>query len=571
MASHRPERPEHRLTINRARPTASVVQSSSATGAPSPHTPVGQRSLSSIYGSPSSSYRSDDDTIVLEIGARYLRAGFAGESSPRCVLNFGPDEQRRVGDYRQWDPEYSRKRRKRKRGQEWGQEHELWRMDLRDLDLGLVTDKLERAVREVQHKHVMLDGRQKRIVLATPPAMPKPLLSCVLTSLFTGFAPHPTGITLVSTPVLAAVAAGLRSALVVDIGWAETTVTALYEYREVHQRRSVRAGRMLSEEMGKMLTREAAKTVGRSEPQEVDGVSFDEAEEVLTRVGWCFSREQAKRFQSAQDPPPTANDALDTPMSIPLPAADPPLSLQVPFVRLAEPAETTLLASSTPATDLDDHDQPLGLLTYTALLSLPSDARAVCMSRILITGGVSNLPGIKRRIIQEVSAVVAERGWDPVRSYGSATRNPQTILRERNQNRHTNTDPQPAPSPSKEGSGAAATDAASVPAALRPPERDPIAEKIHELNTKGQKPSVTGVVRGVETLGAWAGASLIAQLRIKGIVEIERDRFLSHGLAGASVTKEVSVVEKEGLWRARSGLGPAGKGDRASWTLGIWA
>ncbi|KAJ9643421.1 hypothetical protein H2199_004100 [Coniosporium tulheliwenetii] len=488
MASHRPDRPEHKLTINRARPTASVVQPSSATGAPSPHTPVGQRSLSSIYGSPSSSYRSDDDTVVLEIGARYLRAGFAGESSPRCILNFGPDEQRRVGDYRQWDPEYSRKRRKRKKGQEWGQEHELWRMDLRDLDLGLVTDKLERAVREVQHKHVMLDGRQKRVVLAMPPTMPKPLLSCVLNTLFTGFAPHPMGITLVSTPVLAAVAAGLRSALVVDIGWAETTVTALYEYREVLQRRSVRAGRMLSEEMGKMLTREAAKMVGRPEPHGADEVSFDEAEEALTRVGWCFSREQARQHQSAQDFPAGTNDALDTSMSIPLPAADPPSTLQIPFKRLAEPAETALFASSTLRTDLDDHDQPIGLLTYTALLSLPLDVRAVCMSRILITGGVSNLPGIKRRIIQEVSALVAERGWDPVKSYGSALRNPQAILRERDRNRQSDTGPLPAQSPGEESSGAPAADTPSLPPAFRPPERDPIAEKLHELNTKGQKP-----------------------------------------------------------------------------------
>ena len=85
------------------------------------------------------------------------------------------------------------------------------------------------------------------------------------------------------------------------------------------------------------------------------------------------------------------------------------------------------------------------------------------------------------------------------------------------------------------------------------------------------EPAVAGVVRGVETLGAWAGASLLAHLRVKGVVEIERDRFLAHGLGGASLAKEVSVVEREGVGRARSGLGAGGKGDRASWTLGVWA
>ena len=38
--------------------------------------------------------------------------------------------------------------------------------------------------------------------------------------------------------------------------------------------------------------------------------------------------------------------------------------------------------------------------------------------------------------------------------------------------------------------------------------------------------TVSGVVRGVETLGAWAGASLLANIRIQGIVDIEREAYL---------------------------------------------
>jgi hypothetical protein len=33
-------------------------------------------------------------------------------------------------------------------------------------------------------------------------------------------------------------------------------------------------------------------------------------------------------------------------------------------------------------------------------------------------------------------------------------------------------------------------------------------------------------VRGVETLGAWSGASLVASLRVKGKGEVEREDFL---------------------------------------------
>ena len=84
---------------------------------------------------------------------------------------------------------------------------------------------------------------------------------------------------------------------------------------------------------------------------------------------------------------------------------------------------------------------------------------------------------------------------------------------------------------------------------LHPP--DPIAEKLHKAATRGTKPIVSGVVRGVESLGAWAGGSLMASLRIKGVVEVDRDVFLSTGLAGA---------------RKGGGL-EAGK---LGWTLGGW-
>ena len=106
---------------------------------PTPHTPP--RSITAPYGSPST-LRADEDTIVIDLGSRLVRAGFAGDSLPKATLQCGPDEQRRVGDFRQWlTPE-------ERAGTGWAAEHEIWRHDLRDLDLGLVQDKLDRTLRE---------------------------------------------------------------------------------------------------------------------------------------------------------------------------------------------------------------------------------------------------------------------------------------------------------------------------------------------------------------------------------------------------------------------------------------
>jgi hypothetical protein len=79
---------------------------------------------------------------------------------------------------------------------------------------------------------------------------------------------------------------------------------------------------------------------------------------------------------------------------------------------------------------------------------------------------------------------------------------------------------------------------------------------------------VGGTIRGVDTLGAWAGVSLIAQQRIKGIVEVEREKYLKDGLQGATREKDVSVIAQ----RQSMGPGLSTKGgERASWTLGVWA
>ena len=96
-----------------------------------------------------------------------------------------------------------------------------------------------------------------------------------------------------SAPVLTTVAAGLRSALVVDIGWAETVVTCIYEFREVQCRRSTRASKVLGDEMLKMLANAIDPVMeGAYEPKEaIEGLrevlSFEECNDIIARMAWC--------------------------------------------------------------------------------------------------------------------------------------------------------------------------------------------------------------------------------------------------------------------------------------------
>jgi actin-related protein len=532
----------------------------------SPRTPLG-RSSASLFGSPGGSFRTEDDYIVLELGSRFVRGGFPGESTPRCTLSFGPDEQRRIGDYRQWDPDCSQKRRTRTRDHEWGQEHELYRMDLTTLDMGLVEDKFERAMREAYNKYFLLDPKPRRILLALPPRMPHPLMSALLQILFSNF--QAPSITLLSSPVLSTVAAGLRSALVVDIGWAETIITGVCEYREVHEERTIRAGKLLSEEMAKLLNTELDDDAEPGAPK--TDVSFEEANQVLTRVGWCKPRPRSNRntlYFPARTSPVLEEfeDAVETPeptLTIPFPRSTPPKYLTIPFAKLAKPADKALFATDTPLNEFDDHELPLHHLIYRALLALPMDVRRLCMARIIITGGVSTMPGLKSRILAELQALVAQRGWDSVRTYGSASARHEQIFRQRQENLLLRM---------QEGEDTFSDQNTPVSVGLKEPEEDVIDQKLAHLSLRNGPPpssSVGGTIRVVETLGTWAGASLVAKERIKGIVEIERERFLQYGLQGATREKEVSVVPQRMSMVPNMGRGAAG--ERASWTLGVWA
>ncbi|CAN9276262.1 unnamed protein product [Alternaria alternata] len=526
----------------------------------SPRTPI-LRTISSSFGSPGGSFRTEDEYVVIEVGSRFVRAGFPGESAPAMHPPVWARRPAQGGRLQAVGPPIYAQEKKAEAGSGLGAR----------VDLGLVEDKFERAMREAYGKYFLLDTKPRRVLLAMPPRMPHALMSTVLDVLFTSF--QAPSITLMSTPVLSTVAAGLRSALVVDIGWAETLVTAVCEYREVAEMRSVRAGRLLSEEMAKLLNAELDDA--EPGPTKAD-VSFEEAEEVLTRVGWCKPVPRSNRrtvYFPAREAPVLEEfeDAVESPpptVTIPFPKHTPPTELTISFASLAKPTENALFAPELAIHEFDDEDLPLHHLIYRALVQLPIDVRRLCMSRIVITGGVSNLPGLKTRILKELDALVQLKGWDPVKSYGKASARREEKLRNQREDVEMRRQEGEDMFPSSLDANAPP---AQLPAALQSPQEDPIDTKFAQMAIRhGPPPAslVGGTIRGVDTLGAWAGASLIAQQRIKGIVEVEREKYLKDGLQGATREKDVSVIAQ----RQSMGPGLSTKGgERASWTLGVWA
>jgi actin-related protein len=523
---------------------ASSVRSAlrQATQPSSPHTP--NRVVSSNLSSPGATYRQEEDAVIIELGSRYLRAGFEGECSPQCVLSFGPEDSRRVGDFRGWAPGG---RKKDLNIEQWGQEHELWRMDLSDVDLGLVEDKIERAVREAYNKHLLTDVGSARLLLVVPSILPHPLLSTVIGTLFNRW--KYSSITLLPSPTMAALGAGVRSALVVDIGWSETIATGIYEYREIATRRSIRSMQSLLKELGRSLV-----TQQDSKKEDKLGIDFELAEELMARMVWCKSqvantagRGVPAAGTEAEHDSLSSHDVENQEVEIDWPTDSSSELVKLPFTLFSKPVEKVLFTPSTAGQPLDDHEQSLPLLVYETLRALRPDVRGMCMSRIVFVGGGSSIPGLAQRVIAEVDVLAKRHGWSAFRRENDEKRRREK-LKEIGQGRAVEPD---------------ARHREPLPAGA-----DYAEEQLRKQQAKEALPVVQGELRQIESLGAWAGASLLASVKVKGAVEVDRERFLHHGLAGASRHADVSVVPQRSSYSA--GLSKA-SGDRASWTLAGWA
>ncbi|KAI1084378.1 actin-like ATPase domain-containing protein [Whalleya microplaca] len=572
-------------------------------GGHGPHTPANRPTVvPSNYGSPSgsSSLRSEDDTVVLELGSRRLRLGFAGDPAPKRIAHFGPEQQKRAGDFRAWDVGYQRDWRKRASGKPWGADHELWQLDVRGQDLGLVADKLEHELREAFTKYLLIDSRPRRVSLVLPPTTPLPLLSSVFDTIFHRF--QAPSISLFSSPVMAAMAAGTRSGLIIDIGWHETTVTAVYEFREVHSWRTIRAGRLLLEESYEFLRNAVqgrpptARTDRTEDKLEDDAISFEECEEFATRMIWCkkAAKEPAREtteglptLHEQDESEPVAPGDDHSPMAVTLNSCIPPKTVEIPFAELAEPCEATFFETRLAPSCFDDHELPLHLLVYQALLQLPLDVRAICMARIIFTGGCSNIIGLKGRIFDEVSLLAQERGWDPVRGKAVEQYRTNHKLKRKNSSRQAGDGPTPVASAAaasqssettgrnEEGGGGGGGNESAPPTsnpAHAPPEVDQVEELIRK--ERNYKPTVQGTLRAIDSLGAWCGAAMATVLRVPALATVDRELWLQQGVQGACRPHEVDV-KTVAQQHQRQSMGPGGlmRGQAqqpSNWTLGVW-
>lgn len=415
-------------------------------------------------------------------------------------------------------------------------------------------------------RYLLIDSRPRRLGLVLDPAVPVPLLSATLDTLFNRFQ-SPT-ISLMSAPVMSAVSAGVRSALVIDMGWAETVVTSVYEYREVKTTRTIRGGRLLLDTLYKTLHTLITGTTYTENERRV--VSFKECDDILRRLIWCrasaskSSQRQSTQLETVEEQDETELEPIHAETQsgvahVPLNSTKLPSSLEIPFNKLAEVCDDTFFDPAVVQSTFDDHERPVHLLAYQHLLQLPMDVRAICMSRIIFTGGCSNILGIKERIIDDMTAMVERRGWTAVTGKGvDQYRNNDKLYR-------------PPSFFSSRGDGPSSPPAGdetageSQRAADEKAEYDAIEAKVaRQRDTTAQ---MHGQFRVLHPLGPWTGGSLLCQLKVPAMAIVDRDIWLQQGVNGASRPSDVDVKTQQ---RHSMNTARGGGGHHSNWTLGTW-
>lgn len=425
---------------------------------------------------------------------------------------------------------------------------------------------------------MLVDSKTKKVVLPLPPLLPTILIKTITNTIFTQF--HPPTITYFSAPVLCTVSAGLRSALVIDIGWHETVITPIYELRVIGglvgaAGRTKRAGKILRKKTVEILENMLVE-------KGIEGKKLKEnhVEELVQRVVWCEGYEVRKRERELRrktdrsksptpgislpgisaSTKPTFSTAGPATMLIPLITTDShkPLSINVPLSTLSLPVEHAFFEATTSSESLygggepDQDELPLPQLLYSSLLACHIDVRAACLSRIVIVGGPSNIAGLKKRILDELRALIAENGgWNTVKAAQNTRarkKGASPIVVEGGGERPPPPPPKdsvpPPPPPPK---------FPDKPLKTFPPEsvKEDVKEEYAEEHTnifgshdrirrykeleerENAKPiQPPGLIRGVKSLGTWAGGSVVAGARVKGICEVEREKFLSAVASG---------------------------------------
>uniref|UniRef100_V5EL10 Actin n=1 Tax=Kalmanozyma brasiliensis (strain GHG001) TaxID=1365824 RepID=V5EL10_KALBG len=193
--------------------------------------------------------------VVLDIGSRYSKLGFSGEPRPRAIV---PSVS-----FSQPSTSYLRLDTSSPSLEPYISEETLWDLDfercaddqLRRGKRALLLAQLTQLLRNAFTQHLMVDPKQRKVLVVENPMLPNAVKEMLLKVLFNNL--QVPSVSFVPAPLLSLLAVGRITGLVLEVGFLESTLTPVYYGRplESYSVSSTRAGKRLNARLRLLLLR----------------------------------------------------------------------------------------------------------------------------------------------------------------------------------------------------------------------------------------------------------------------------------------------------------------------------
>ncbi|XP_071038854.1 actin-related protein 10 [Parasteatoda tepidariorum] len=314
-------------------------------------------------------------SVILDIGTAYTKIGFARETGPRYIIPSEVKHPQNRNVVKVWEYES-------------------------DKELFII---LKEFLHTLYFRYLCVNPKDRRVVIVESVLCPTIFRNTLAEVLFIHF--EIPSLVYVPSHLMALFTLGISSALVMDVGYSETSVLPIYAGVPILNtcESLLVGGKLIHKRIKEELEKKGlVKCENSEETRLTDPLEESVVEDIKVRT--CFvtprsrglilqAHENRNRTKGGTASPDPGLEVLNPPPDVKYPLSSDKM-MTVPGT-LREWAAELLF-------EPDDDDKSIATLILDCLLRCPIDTRKELANNVIIMGGTSMLPGFKHSLLTEV-------------------------------------------------------------------------------------------------------------------------------------------------------------------------
>uniref|UniRef100_T1JB17 Actin-related protein 10 n=1 Tax=Strigamia maritima TaxID=126957 RepID=T1JB17_STRMM len=312
---------------------------------------------------------SEKHAVVLDIGTVYTKAGFAGETGPRCII---PTEILS------------------------GKTGKMMKL----VNIHFPDDLYKFLVNFIHHlyfKYLLVNPKDRRVVIIESVLSPTLFRETVAKVLFVHF--EVSSLLFVPSHLLTLFTLGISSGLVLDMGYRESQIFPIYDGILLLNSGYTLplAAKAIHSNLENLLLNHASVHFHDRQvllPEMTASLSKTLLEDITVRLCFATTLERSRQIQDVK----RASESVHK-----FPPSRPPVDYPMDGDKILRIPGTVTEQAVEVLFELDHDMQTIATLVVDTLLSCPVDIRKTLAENIVVTGGTSMLPGFKSRLKSEIN------------------------------------------------------------------------------------------------------------------------------------------------------------------------